>query len=172
MKNKKEKMDRKQGKKFGKTGEYGRYELKNSEAERKLSLEDGGAHAKQFRYALKKRVVSMLKKRGRLSVEDFVRKLEIPPYYLVKILAKLEKKGVVVRLEKARNHQHHKRDKREGFHLTVDEQKKGRCRRQQRFATSPHQHADRGPHEHHHKHRHAHAARWMKAQDLQYALNG
>lgn len=50
---------------------------------------------KQNKHILKKKIVKILKKRGQVSFDDLIRKLDVEPSRLFKILAKLDRRGVV-----------------------------------------------------------------------------
>jgi len=181
MKNKKEKSVERQDDCSEKRRADNRHTLSHyRHQETGLSGEDGlQVRDKKFRHALKKKIVGMLHKRGSLRVEDFVRKLDIPPHYLLKVLGKLERKGVVVRA--GEGHKHHQREKfaREGFVPGEKDQKKSGERRARCESTLHHHnhkgHKERKEHTGYHKHycvyRSHHRTGLAEAGGVQFALN-
>jgi len=178
MKNKREKSVEKQDNYSEKTRTNNRHAYGHSRQQRAGLSGEGGLQNrdKQFRHALKKKIVGMLHKRGSLRVEDFVRKLDIPPQYLLKVLGKLERKGVVVRAGEGRKHHHREKFTREAFAPSETDWKKGGERRE-RFESTHHHHKYEGHKErkghpgHHCEHRPHHRNGWAEAGGVQFALN-
>jgi len=181
MKNKKEKSVGKQENYSEKTRTNNRYAHGHSRHQEAELSGEGGLQDrdKQLRHGLKKKIVGMLHKRGSLRVEDFVRKLDIPPQYLLKVLGKLERKGVVVRAGEGRKHHHREKFAWEGSAPSETGWKKVGEQRE-RFESTPHHHKHKGHKEpkghpghceRHCEHRPYHRTGWAEAGGVQFALN-
>lgn len=134
------------------------------------------AHNRQFsvadeKHLLKHRIIKALKKRGTIQLDKLVMKLDARPTQVLKILKKLESKGIVRQTSKSpgleRGEHHHRVSKRskihQGHHLLEGEGDPHRQCEKRHHRTK----ATGKPRSHHHEH----GRRGKDRGSLQFALN-
>lgn len=152
-----------------------------------------GSSRKQEKHMLKKKIVKILRKRGQVSFDGLIRKLDVDPRRLFKILTKLERKGVVAQEGRTHHHHHHHKADREfgsGEAEKVKQHKRKRLEKLRRKMAHHGAHEDkysfkRGHGRHHHnveregcaeclkhciKHQSRHKGDWRNKGTLQFVL--